>query len=86
MNSTSSAPNVSFMHYGSGIPRNVPQLAVQYQTSSSAVSSIQEPIRWNPPVVPNVASSHPYSMRFAQEDETGPILYGEFLTGRFLGK
>jgi hypothetical protein len=77
---------VTMAQYGNTIPSNVAQLAPQFRIlpSNEAVSSIQRPIKWSPPNVPNVAKSYPSSMVFGQEQRMGDrVLWHEFVNARF---
>ena len=77
---------VIMAQYGNNIPMNIAQLAPQYRLldSNEAVSSIQRPVKWKPPVVSNVAFSYPSTMSFGQEMRIGdPVLWHEFANARF---
>lgn len=68
------------------VPIRVPQLAPQFQVlpQSESVSSIPRYVRWVPPQVPNVASTHPSSMLFGEDHDC--LLYHEVLRERLNGK
>jgi hypothetical protein len=79
---------VSYAHYGNTGQIRVAQLAPQYQLlpQNESRSSIPRSVKWTPPHVHGVASSYPSSITFGEENNSGSVLYHEFVNARFIGQ